>query len=134
MQKRIPYRWIIAFVLFFAYSIQYMDRVKTNVLNPAIARDIGLSTIDIGTGAFLMMLFYGPAQYVSGWLTDRFGAKRILLFSVVAWSAMTAWMGVLHSRQEYLLRMAIFGIMVGTEYVPSARILMRWFNKDGPGF
>jgi sugar phosphate permease len=131
MQKRIPYRWIIAFVLFFAYSIQYMDRVKTNVLNPAIARDIGLSTIDIGTGAFLMMLFYGPAQYVSGWLTDRFGAKRILLFSVVAWSVMTAWMGVLHSRQEYLLRMAIFGIMVGTEYVPSARILMRWFNKDG---
>ena len=131
MLKRIPYRWVVAFVLFFAYSIQYLDRVKTNVLNPAIAHDIGLSTIDIGTGAFLMMLFYGPAQYVSGWLTDRFGAKRILLFSVVAWSVMTAWMGVLHSRQEYLLRMAIFGIMVGTEYVPSARILMRWFNKDG---
>ena len=64
-------------------------------------------------------------------MTDRFGAKRILLFSVVAWSIMTAWMGILHSRQEYLLRMAIFGVMVGTEYVPSARILMRWFNKEG---
>jgi sugar phosphate permease len=118
-------------VLFFAYSIQYLDRVKTNVLNPAIAKDIGLSTMDIGTGAFLMMLFYGPAQYVSGWLTDRFGAKRILLFSVVAWSVMTAWMGVLRSREEYLLRMALFGVMVGTEYVPSARVLMRWFNKEG---
>ncbi len=131
MHKRIPYRWIVAIVLFFAYSIQYLDRVKTNVLNPAIAHDIGLSTIDIGTGAFLMMLFYGPAQYVSGWLTDRFGAKRILIFSVVAWTGMTAWMGLLHSRHEYFFRMAIFGIMVGTEYVPSARILMRWFNKEG---
>jgi len=131
MSKRVPYRWVVAFVLFFAYSIQYLDRVKTNVLNPAIAKDIGLSTIDIGTGAFLMMLFYGPAQYVSGWLTDRFGAKRILLFSVVAWSIMTAWMGVLHSREEYLWRMALFGLLVGTEYVPSARVLMRWFNKEG---
>ncbi len=131
MVRRIPYRWILAVVLFVAYSIQYLDRVKTSVLNPSIARDIGLSTTDIGTGAFLMLLFYGPAQMLSGWLSDRFGAKRILLGSIVAWSIMTAWMGLIATRQEYLLRMALFGILVGTEYVPSARILVRWFNKEG---
>ena len=129
--RAVPYRWIIAIVLFVAYSIQYLDRVKSNVLLPSIANDIGLTTADIGTGAFLMLLFYGPAQYVSGLLTDRFGAKRILIFSIVAWSVMTAWMGLIQSREEYLWRMAIFGFLVGTEYVPSARILMRWFNKDG---
>lgn len=131
MPRRIAYRWVIAVVLFVAYSIQYLDRVKTSVLNPSIARDIGLTTADIGTGAFLLLMFYGPSQMVSGWLTDRFGAKRILLISVVAWSAMTAWMGLIASRDEYLLRMALFGILVGTEYVPSARILVRWFSRDG---
>jgi sugar phosphate permease len=125
------YRWIIAIVLFVAYSIQYLDRVKSSVLNPAIAHDLGLSTADIGTGAFLMLLFYGPSQYISGLLTDRFGAKKVLIFSVVAWSAMTMYMGLIQSREEYLWRMALFGILVGTEYVPSARILMRWFNKEG---
>lgn len=127
----IPYRWVIAVTLFVAYSIQYLDRVKTNVLNPVIAHDVGLSTADLGTGAFLMLLFYGPSQYVSGILTDRFGAKRILIFSVIAWSIMTAWMAHIQSRDEYFLRMALFGALVGTEYVPSARILMRWFNKEG---
>lgn len=127
----IPYRWVIAVTLFVAYSIQYLDRVKTNVLNPVIAHDVGLSTADLGTGAFLMLLFYGPSQYVSGILTDRFGAKRILLFSVIAWSIMTAWMAHIQSRDEYFFRMALFGALVGTEYVPSARILMRWFNKEG---
>ncbi|MGH1572794.1 MFS transporter [Methylobacterium sp. P31] len=127
----IPYRWVIAVTLFVAYSIQYLDRVKTNVLNPVIAHDVGLSTADLGTGAFLMLLFYGPSQYVSGILTDRFGAKRILIFSVVAWSIMTAWMAHIQSRDEYFFRMALFGALVGTEYVPSARILMRWFNKEG---
>ncbi len=131
MGKKIPYRWVIAIVLFVAYSIQYLDRVKSNVLNPAIATDLGLTTGDIGTGAFLMLLFYGPAQFVSGIMTDKFGAKRVLIFSIIAWSIMTAWMGFVQSREEYLWRMAIFGFLVGTEYVPSARILMRWFNKDG---
>ena len=128
---KVAYRWVIAVVLFVAYSIQYLDRVKTSVLNPLISQDIGLSTADIGQGVFLMLMCYGPAQLLSGFLADRFGAKRILLFSIVAWSVMTAWMGLIHSRDEYFLRMAIFGALVGTEYVPSARILMRWFNKEG---
>jgi sugar phosphate permease len=131
MRPRVAYRWIIAFVLFIGYSIQYLDRVKSSVLNPAIAHDIGLTTADIGTGAFLMLLFYGPSQYVSGLLTDRFGAKKMLIFSVIAWSVMTMYMGLIQTREEYLWRMAIFGVLVGTEYVPSARVLMRWFNKEG---
>jgi sugar phosphate permease len=131
MKALLPLRWWIAIVLFMAYSIQYLDRVKTSVLLPSMAHDIGLTTTDIGTGAFLMLLFYGPSQYVSGILTDKFGAKRILVFSVIAWSIMTVWMGFIQSREEYLWRMALFGMMVGTEYVPSARILMRWFNKQG---
>lgn len=131
MQHKIEYRWVVAIVLFVAYSVQYLDRIKTNVLTPVMAVDLGLSTADIGTGAFLMLLFYGPAQYVSGILTDRFGAKRILIFSVISWSVMTAWMGMIQTREEYLFRMALFGALVGTEYVPSARILMRWFSRDG---
>ncbi len=129
--NRIPYRWIVAIILFFAYSIQYLDRVKTTVLNPSIMKDIGLTASDVGTGALLMMIFYAPAQYISGILTDKFGAKRILIFSIIAWSIMTAWMGFIKSPMEYFYRMALFGLLIGTEYVPSARVLMRWFNKSG---
>ena len=66
--KKIPYRWVVAFVLFFCYSIQYLDRVKSTVLSPSIMKDVGLTTSDIGTGAFLMMIFEQiPAQgYKSG--------------------------------------------------------------------
>jgi sugar phosphate permease len=131
VKTKISYRWIVAIVLFVAYSIQFLDRVKTNLLNPMIASDIGLSAADIGTGTFLMLIFYGPSQYVSGVLTDRYGAKKMLVFSVISWSLMTFWMGFLHDKHEYFIRMALFGVLVGTEYVPSARILMRWFNKEG---
>jgi len=105
--------------------------VIATVLTPMFAKDLGLTTADIGTGAFLMMICYGPAQLVTGGLTDRFGAKRILLFSVVAWSMMAAWLGMIRSPSEYFYRMALFGLLIGTEFVPSARVLMRWFNREG---
>ncbi len=78
--KKIPYRWVIAVTLFFCYSIQYLDRVKTAVLNPMIMKDIGLTVSGVGTGAMLMMIFYAPAQYISGYLTDKYGAKKVLDF------------------------------------------------------
>jgi sugar phosphate permease len=131
MTGRVPYRWLIAGVLLFAYSIQYLDRVIATVLTPRFADDIGLATADIGTGAFLMMIFYAPAQVISGVLTDRFGAKRLLIISIVLWSLMAAWMGLIKSPGEYFYRLAFFGLLIGTELVPSARILMRWFNKQG---
>ncbi len=131
MATRLPYRWTIAGVLVFAYSIQWLDRVIATVLTPRFAKDIGLTTTDIGTGAFLMMIFYAPAQVISGVLTDKFGAKRLLLFSIVTWSIMAGWMGLIKSPGEYFFRMALFGLLIGTELVPSARILMRWFNKEG---
>lgn len=133
MTTRFPYRWLVAFILLFAYSIQYLDRVIATVLTPSYAKDIGLTTADIGTGVFLMMIFYGPAQIISGVLTDKFGAKRLLLVSVVAWSIMAGWMGLVKSPTEYFFRMALFGLLIGTEFVPSARILARWFNKTGRG-
>lgn len=131
MIRRFPYRWLIAGVLLFAYSIQYLDRVIATVLTPRFAGEIGLTTADVGTGAFLMMIFYAPAQVISGVLTDRFGAKRLLLISIVTWSFMAAWMGLIKTPSEYFYRMALFGLLIGTELVPSARILMRWFNKEG---
>jgi sugar phosphate permease len=129
--KTIPYRWVVAFILFLAYSMQHLDRVKTSVFNPSIMKDIGLTASDVGTGVFLMMIFYGPAQLLSGILADKFGAKRVLIFSIIAWSIMTGWMGFIKTPNQYFLRMALFGILIGTQYVPSASILMRWFNRDG---
>lgn len=121
------YRYFVAGVLFFAYSIQYLDRIKTTVLAPLIMNDVGLSHEAIGTGIFLMMIFYGPSQFISGWLCDRYSAKKVLIFSLISWIILTAYMAEMKTPLSWYIRMAIFGMLVGTEYVPSARILMRWF-------
>ena len=44
----------MAFTLVFAYSIQYLGWVIATALTPRFAGNIGLTTADIGTGAFLI--------------------------------------------------------------------------------
>ena len=121
------YRYLILAVITLCYMIQYVDRVKTNTLMPFISKDIGMAAVQIGLGSALMMLFYGPSQWFTGWLCDKIGSKKVLVFSIIAWSVLTGWMAEMRSITEWYVRMALFGILIGTEFVPSARLLVRWF-------
>lgn len=121
------FRYLLAGILTLCYSIQYLDRVKTNVLIPYISKDIGLTNVEIGIGAALMLLFYGPAQLATGWVCDRIGSRRVMLFSIVAWSILTYWQGEVQTAGEWYFRMILFGIMIGTEFIPSTRLIVRYF-------
>lgn len=121
------FRYLLAAILTICYSIQYLDRVKTNVLMPFISQDLGMSNIQIGIGAALMLIFYGPAQLVTGWICDRIGSKRVMIFSIISWSSLTYWQGEMRSVDEWYFRMALFGIMIGTEFIPSTRLIVRYF-------
>jgi len=121
------FRYFLLTIITFCYSIQYLDRVKTNMLIPFISKDIGMSNYEIGIGAALMLIFYGPSQVVTGWLCDRFGSRRILIFSIISWSLLTYWQGSVQTVGEWYFRMVLFGIMIGTEFVPSAKLIVRYF-------
>lgn len=123
------YRYWIATVLTLAYSIQYLDRISLGVVAAPMMSELGLTYAQYGNGTFLMLAFYGPMQAVVGGFTDRFGARKVLLFSIIAWSLCTWWMAHVTSVNEWYIRQIIFGILCATEFVPSSRILVRWFPK-----
>jgi len=121
------FRYFLTAILTICYSIQYLDRVKTNVLIPFISHDIGMTNVEIGIGAALMLIFYGPSQLVTGWVCDRIGSRRVMLFSIISWSFLTYWQGEVRSVNEWYIRMVLFGIMIGTEFIPSTRLIVRYF-------
>ena len=121
------FRYFLAAILTICYSIQYLDRVKTNVLIPFTSHDIGLTNVQIGFGAALMLIFYGPAQLVTGWICDRIGSRRVMIFSIISWSLLTYWQGEVRSVNEWYFRMVLFGVMIGTEFIPSTRLIVRYF-------
>ena len=75
----------------------------------------------------LMLIFYGPAQLITGWVCDRVGSRRVMIFSIIAWSLLTYWQGNVRSVEEWYFRMVLFGLMIGTEFIPSTRLIVRYF-------
>lgn len=128
-KKAWRYRWVILATLTFAYFLQYMDRSKTSVLLPLIRTDLGITHAQAGLAISAALWLYAPMQLVAGLMADKFGSKKLTLLSIVGFSAFTAWMAVMHTFGSFLYRQIIFGVFNGFEFVPSARIINRWFPR-----
>ena len=67
------YRWLICALLFFATTINYVDRAVLGVLAPTLRTEIGWSDQEYGyiSGAFT--LAYALGFLFAGWFIDRVG-------------------------------------------------------------
>lgn len=81
--------WVVVFAVALAI-IQYIDRVSISKAMPLIKGDLGLSNVQAGYifGAFT--LAYALFEIPTGWLGDKFGARKTLLRVVLWWSFFTA--------------------------------------------
>src|SRR5437868_9307669 len=69
--------------------VTYLDRVAIGTLAPAISRDLGLTTIDMGWVFFAFQLAYGLFEVPTGRWADRVGPRSVLARIVIWWSALT---------------------------------------------
>src|SRR5680860_1087180 len=74
------YRWRICALLFFATTINYLDRHVLSVLAPDLQSEYGWSEIDYGYIVTAFQAAYGIGVIFTGRLLDRFGSR--LIFSI----------------------------------------------------
>ncbi|MFB7219740.1 MFS transporter [Streptomyces sp. NPDC002596] len=78
-------RWKMFVLLLGVVALNYIDRGSVSVALPLITKDLGLSKETTG---FLLSAFfwtYALMQIPSGWLADRFGARRMVSGACVGW-------------------------------------------------
>src|SRR5262249_29936174 len=81
------FRWVICGLLFFAATINYIDRQVIGILKPTLQRDLGWSEIDYGDIVFTFQLAYAMGFVCAGRIIDRLGTKLGLALALVVWSA-----------------------------------------------
>lgn len=79
-------RWLICALLFFAATINYVDRQVIGILKPTLEKEFGWSEIDYGWIVFAFQTAYAIGLLGVGRLMDRFGTKKGFSFSIVVWS------------------------------------------------
>jgi ACS family hexuronate transporter-like MFS transporter len=80
------YRWVICALLFFAATINYIDRQVIGILKPTLQAEFGWTEIDYADIVFAFQLAYAAGFLVAGRVMDRLGVRLGFTIAIVLWS------------------------------------------------
>jgi ACS family hexuronate transporter-like MFS transporter len=123
------FRWTICALLFFAATVNYIDRNVIAVLKPTILTWPGWSELSYGRVVSFFQLAYAFMMLVAGALIDRIGIRKGFMIAVIWWSF--AAMG--HAISGTVLSFAIWRILLGmgeaSNFPASIKAVAEWFPK-----
>jgi ACS family glucarate transporter-like MFS transporter len=114
-------------------GIAYLDRVCISTAAPAIRRDLGLDQTEMGMVFSAFTLMYALFEMPSGWLADRFGARKALARIVIFWSVMTAATGLATGFGSLMALRLLFGMGEAGAFPATARAYARWLPAKERG-
>lgn len=111
-------------------SLSFLDRAAISQMAPAIARDLHLSLPQMGLVFSAFGITYAACEIPSGWLCDRFGARRLLTRVVVLWSILTAATGLAWNYPSLVVIRLLFGAGESGCFPGLARVFRVWLPRE----
>lgn len=86
MQQTGTYRWTICALLFFATTVNYLDRQVLSLLKPVLEDEFGWSNSDYANIASVFQFTYAVSMLFAGRIIDRLGTKAGFGWAIFIWS------------------------------------------------
>ncbi|RYZ57605.1 MAG: MFS transporter [Chitinophagaceae bacterium] len=80
------YRWTICGLLFFATTVNYLDRQVLSLLQPTLAETYGWSNADYANITAVFQFAYAISMLFAGRFIDRLGTKSGFTWAIIIWS------------------------------------------------
>ncbi|TRX03727.1 MFS transporter [Flavobacterium gawalongense] len=81
------YRWTICGLLFFATTINYLDRQVLSLLAPSLSKEFNWTNTDYANITAVFQFVYAFSMLFAGRLIDKLGTKWGFMLSIIVWSA-----------------------------------------------
>ena len=85
-EKMTQYRWTICTLLFFATTINYLDRQVLSLLQPILADEFHWTDSDYGTITAIFSLAYAVSMLFAGRFVDKLGTRKGYAWAIAVWS------------------------------------------------
>jgi ACS family hexuronate transporter-like MFS transporter len=122
-------RWYVCGLLFFATTINYVDRQVLGILKPTLEHELGWREADFGWVVFAFTGAYALMLPIAGRIIDRLGTRIGYALAVVVWS----FASMSHSIAQNAVQFAIarFGLGIGeaANFPAAIRTVADWFPK-----
>lgn len=120
-------------LLFLTWIVNYLDKNSMSVALISISKEFSLTPTQGGMVISSFFLAYAIMQLIGGYFTDKYGAKTIILLSIIVWSIFTIFTGFAWSFLSLLVIRFLFGIGEGSFPAASSVALAENFPKEQRG-
>ena len=128
------FRWVICGLLFFATTINYIDRQVLGILAPDLQKEIGWSELDYGRIVIAFQVSYAVMMMVWGKILDRIGTKMGLGIAVAWWSLAAMGTAFANSAMTFGFVRFLLGVGEAANFPASIKTVAEWFPKSERAF
>ena len=111
----------------------YLDRFCVSFAADYIREDLDLTQNEVSWFFLAFFFSYALAQVPSGWLSDRHGARAMLVIYILSWSFFTGMIGVANSLWILVLMRLGCGLGQAGAYPTSASLISKWVPFSNRG-
>ena len=121
------YRWVICALLFFATTLNYLDRTIIGLLKDDIGAQFGWSESDYSNIVVCFQVAYALGLLGAGWLVDRLGTKLGYFLSVCVWSIATILHGFARGTFGFAAARSLLGLSEAGNFPAANKTVAEWF-------
>jgi ACS family hexuronate transporter-like MFS transporter len=123
------FRWVICGLLFFATTINYIDRQIIAILKKPLQEEFHWSETDFANIVFAFQLAYAIGYCVGGRLMDRLGVRLGYGLAVVVWSLAAMGHGLMRTVFGFQAARFVLGLSEGGNFPAAVKSVGEWFPQ-----
>jgi ACS family hexuronate transporter-like MFS transporter len=123
------YRWTICSLLFFATTINYLDRSVISLLKPYLEVQFKWTEGDYSYIVMAFQVSYAAGMIFIGRFIDRVGTKLGYALSTLAWSLAAMGHALAQSTMGFGMARAALGISEAGNFPAAIKTVCEWFPK-----
>ena len=123
------YRWVVCGLLFFATTVNYMDRQILSLLKPILDNQLHWSNEEFGAVNSAFQGAYAVGGLIFGYLVDLLGTKIGYAISIAGWSLAAMGHALVSSVGGFFAARICLGISEAGNFPSSIKTVALWFPK-----
>jgi MFS transporter, ACS family, hexuronate transporter len=123
------YRWVICALLFFATTINYLDRQVIGLLKPTLEQEFNWSEVDYANIVMFFSAAYALGYVIFGNFIDRIGTKLGYSISIIIWSVAAMAHAAVRSTGGFMAVRGLLGLGEAGNFPAAVKAVAEWFPK-----
>ena len=128
------YRWVICGLLFFATTVNYVDRQVLGILSKDLKIAIGWTEVDYGNIVAAFNAAYAFGLLLAGRLMDRIGTRIGYVVAIVWWSLAAMGHALARTPFGFGVARAALGVGEAGNFPAAIKTVAEWFPKRERAF